>query len=124
MSTAGVQRKMWDTLSPHGEDYISDFDLVPPVRSRGTPSETARNVAQTPHPSRLPMKCIGTAGHPLPQGGEGRVSLTALGRAGPASPQGERGGPLARPHLRAGVLPPPKTLGRRRFFAATCSARA
>jgi len=23
---------------------------------------------KTPHPSRFPMKCIGTAGHPLPKG--------------------------------------------------------
>jgi len=27
--------------------------------------------SRPPHPARLPMKCIGTAGHPLPQGGEG-----------------------------------------------------
>ena len=26
---------------------------------------------EPPHPARLPMKCIGTAAHPLAQGGEG-----------------------------------------------------
>jgi hypothetical protein len=29
------------------------------------------DIARPPHPARLPLKCIGTAGHPLPQGGEG-----------------------------------------------------
>jgi hypothetical protein len=38
-----------------------------------------------PHPARLPMKCIGTAVHPLPQGGEG-LSFYIL-----PSPARERG---------------------------------
>ena len=32
-----------------------------------------------PHPARVPMKCIGIAAHPLPQGGEGDTGKSACG---------------------------------------------
>ena len=50
----------------------------------------------TPHPARVPMKCIGIVGHPLPLG-EGLEFLHS-----PLSPLGERGpgvrGSLANAH--------------------------
>ena len=41
----------------------------------------------TPHPARVPMKRIGIAGHPLPQGGEG----SEFELLSPRSPRRQRG---------------------------------
>ena len=46
----------------------------------------------TPHPARFPIKCIGTAGHPLPKG-EGRAENTSDNCTLPWGEGGERSEP-------------------------------
>jgi hypothetical protein len=48
--------------------------FLPILVPRDTLMLTMTALPGTPSPACLPMKCIGTAGHPLPQGGEGRRS--------------------------------------------------
>ena len=38
------------------------------VTSLCSPIRSFLSAQPTPHPSRVPMKCIGIAGHPLPKG--------------------------------------------------------
>ena len=56
-----------------------------------------------PHPARLPMKCIGTAVHPLPQGGEGK---SRKARKSQQKCRNYSDRPKGRPYRQTGTPPP------------------
>ena len=82
-------------FAPASRDHLN-FEVLAEQVKRQRPNVNEDGPQLTPHASRVPMKCIGIVGHPLPLG-EGLEFLHS-----PLSPLGERGpgvrGSLANAH--------------------------